>query len=159
MLFGLFLIFGAIFTGVRGWIAFASGGVATATVHGESGDQRHRRNEVTFTTRDGTTRTEWMDGTAGENLRVGDQVRIRYDQSHPDNLYPASDLTNTTISVPLVLLAGGLFFLLFIPATLGSAEPVEEDPATAPDARNRNRAARRRRHEAGHPGTRPPEQG
>ena len=126
MLFGLFLIFGAIFTGVRGWIAFASGGVATATVHGESGDQRHRRNEVTFTTRDGTT---------------------------------ASDLTNTTISVPLVLLAGGLFFLLFIPATLGSAEPVEEDPATAPDARNRNRAARRRRHEAGHPGTRPPEQG
>ena len=153
VLFGLFMVFGAVFTGARGWIAFASGGVATATVHDQSGDQRHRQYLMTFTARDGITRAEWMDRPAGKDLRAGDQVRIRYDRAHPDNLYPASDLFGTTITTPLIILASGLFFLLFIPATLGSAEtstaidPAEQIPATAPHARiprSRNRSARRR---------------
>ncbi len=166
VLFGLVMVFGAIVTGVRGWIAFASGGVATATVHGQSGDQRHIRYQVTFTTRDGTTQTEWIDRVPGANLRAGNQVKIRYDRAHPDNLYPASDLVDTTIATPLLILAIGLLFLLLIPATLGSAEtstaadPIE-DPVPVPDARiarNRKRPGRRRRRTAGHPGARPPDQ-
>jgi uncharacterized membrane protein YedE/YeeE len=113
-LFGLFLVFGAIFTGAPAWVAFASGGVATATVHGQSGDRRHVRYQVTFTTRDGNARTEWMDSTGGENLRAGDRVKIRYNRARPDDLYPASDFLNTWISTPLVLLVGGLIFL-FVP--------------------------------------------
>jgi hypothetical protein len=137
VLFGLVMVFGAIFTGVRGWIAFASGGATTATVRGESGDQRHLQYQVTFTTLDGSARTEWMDRAPGEDLRVGDQVRIRYDRAHPGNLYAASDLSDTLIAVPLIILTIGLFFLLFIPATLGAAEtstsadPVEDSTAAS----------------------------
>jgi len=114
------MVFGGIFTGTRGWIVFASGGVATATVQGQSGDQRHREYQVTFTTGDGVTRTEWMDRPDGQDLRVGEQVKIRYDRAHPDDLYPARDLISTTITVPVLILAGGLLFLLFIPAILAS---------------------------------------
>jgi len=131
VLLGLFLVFGAIFTGARAWIAFASGGVATATVHGQSGDQRHVRYQLTFTTRDGTTQTEWMDSTGGEDLRAGDRVKIRYDRAHPDNLHPASSLIITTTTAPLLILAGGVFFLL-IPATMGESETPTEPDTAAP---------------------------
>jgi uncharacterized protein DUF3592 len=172
-LVGLFLVFGAIFTGTRGWIVFASGGVATATVQDQTGDQRHREYQVTFTTRDGATRTEWMERPAGKNLRVGEQVKIRYDRAHPDDLYPASDLIGRTIVLPLIILGGGLFFLLFIPIVLGAAEtsavpdPIAVTPVRAPDARiprtsnrsaRRRRSHRRRRHTAKHPETPPPQQ-
>jgi hypothetical protein len=122
-LVGGFLVVGAVIVSVTGWTVYVDGATATATVQSQTGDMRHVRYLVRFTTQDGVARSGWIDQAGGDQRRIGEQISIRYDPAHPDHLIAKRDFLANAVYGPIVILVSAAFFLLLAPLLIGDQEP------------------------------------